>query len=199
MNNMTKAKIIGLFWGVSLVLLPRSGASVILNFGNTDMTYDTVISNFSTWLHTASTLNVSGLDNHLFVTVFNNNPIDISGHTSVLLTAQVNGPNPAVYLQLEIFDNSLRNRVYDSFTTFFGSSPTSVTLTLNSALSHPLFDETDVAAFMLTGGGSGTNPLNMTFYQIEFFIIPEPSHILVCLVVVFLGAIHLIRRQKILK
>ncbi len=97
----------------------------------------------------------------------------------MLLTAQVNGTNPLVYIQLEVFDNSYRNRVYDSFTTFFGPTPTTVTLSLNTVLSDPAFDETDVAAFMFTGGGAGTNPLDMTFQQLEFVIIPEPSHLVI--------------------
>jgi hypothetical protein len=188
MNNETrlrKAKL-ALTLGAALICA-SSQASIIVDFGTTDMTYETLYSTFTTWSQTASTINVSGLDNQMMVTSFNGGPLNISGYTSFVLTAQVNGVNPNVFLQVEIVDSALRSRYYDTFTNFFGPTPTAVTLVFNPVPSDPLFDETDVVAFQLTGGGVGS-PLNMTFHQLEFVIIPEPATAGICLAAVLIGA-----------
>jgi len=172
---------------LSIILISTSAqASIVVDFGTTDMTYETLYSTFTTWSQTASTINVSGLDNQMIVTSFNGGPLNISGYTSFVLTAQVNGVNPNVFLQVEIVDSALRSRYYDTFTNFFGPTPTAVTLVFNPVPSDPLFDETDVIAFQLTGGGVGSS-LNMTFQQLEFVIIPEPATAGICLAAVLIG------------
>lgn len=167
-------------------------AVLITNFGTPAATYDTIISNFPTWSQTATTLNVQGNTTHMFGVLFSS--VNISGYTSIQLTAQVNGTNPNVHIQLELYDSSFRSIFFDSYTDLYGPTPTTVTLVYNPGPSDPFFDPTDVIAFLYTGGGAGES-LNMTFHDISFTPIPEPG--VVGAVALALGLLTLLVRHQL--
>jgi len=160
-----------------------------ISLGNPPASVDVPNTDFASYTHLATSINLVGVANNIAVLTFPT--VDITGFISLSMRAAITDtmaePNPNVYALIEIFDSSLNVLAFDTFTNLYGTSPTDVVLTFNPLLSSPSFNFNDVVAFQFTGGGIGTQPLNITIYQLDVTLVPEPgllAFVVVCVVAV---------------
>ena len=199
-------KLRSVFCAISLACLCLQAQSqVTISLGNPPASLDTVNTDFPTYTHLATSINLVGVANNIAVLTFP--AVDITGFISLSMRASVTNtmsePNPNVYALVEIFDSSNNVLAFDTFTNLYGTSPTDVVLTFNPLLSSPSFNYNNVVAFQFTAGGVGTQPLNITIYQLDVYLVPEPGlmvFVVVCFVVVLaLKKWRFIRLQNLRK
>jgi len=164
-------------------------SQVTIPLGNPPASVDVPNTDFASYTHTAMSINLVGNASNIAVLTFA--AVDLTGFMSLSMRAAITDtmaePNPNVYALIEIFDSSLNVLAFDTYTNLYGTSPTDVVLTFNPLLSSPSFNYNDVVAFQFTGGGIGSQPLNITIYQLDVTFVPEPgllAFVVVCVVAV---------------
>lgn len=196
--------------GLSLAMLGWSNQAqaqgLITGFGSSELNpYNTTSDFESPWTGTQTTtsLSVSNVSNQsggIFDTL--GTPINIAGSTANLqLTGALTGAAPETgKFQITLFDSSgdFNSLVYNFNWSSFGSSPTTVTASLDSALDSGTFNGT-VSSWDLSLFGSPGDTVSFTFDDLRAGIaaVPEPStYALLGIGLGILGFCVRLRRQK---
>jgi hypothetical protein len=144
-----------------------SFAVVITGFSNSEFAVDAGISDFSAITQNATSTTAIGTDQNILAGTFT--PIDITGFSTIELSALVSGTNPNGAFTIDLFNTDFtQSRIYSGATTSLTSSLSTITLSFVSQ--SAAFN--DIGGFQFGGQGSGSS-LNITFGSIA--AVPEPS------------------------
>lgn len=156
----------------ALVSLTAS-AQILVDFGSTDFTPDSELSDFATIAQSSSNLSVAGFDHGQTLAGYFASPVDFSAVTTLYLTASLEGTAPASTFTVLLFNSDFsQTRTYESAFNVYGVTGASYALTFVAEDSG----FADIAGFQLIANGIGA-PVAFTLENLAASpsAVPEPS------------------------
>lgn len=102
------------------------------------------------------------------------NPLNLSGLTTVALTASADSGNQGTSLLIYFYDGSLNTEMASFTLSNFGTTLSTQFATLTASVG---FDPTNVVAWQVAGGGAqgSTSPMRVSLQNLAVTTVPEPS------------------------
>lgn len=151
-----------------------SAAVLVTGFGSGQFT--STYSDFTN-TQTATTFQIVGLDNGSLLSGSLPSTVDITGNTSLLqLTATYTSASTATSVfQIDLFDSSGNDRLYQANLSGFSPRDTPVTLNFNFVSQTGAFNNLVSTIAFYTGGTGSSLNLTMDTLTANSSVVPEPS------------------------